>query len=66
MKLLSLRLDNFLLRLITQEARLNKSTKVEIIRAAIMNYFLSKKDIQDIQMAESRRTEDDLPFDKHF
>lgn len=66
MKLLSLRLDNFLLRLITQEARRNKSTKVEIIRAAIMNYFLNKKDIQDIQMAESRRTEDDLPFDEHF
>lgn len=66
MKLLSLRLDNFLLRLIAREARLNKSTRVEIIRAAIMNYFLNKKDIQDIQLAESRLAEKDLPFDEHF
>ncbi len=66
MKLLSVRLDHFLLRLIDQEARRNKSTKVEIIRAAIMSYFLNKKDIQDLQLAESRLAEKDLPFEKHF
>lgn len=66
MKLLSVRLDDFLLRLIDHEARRNRSTKVEIIRAAIMKYFLSKKDLQDIQLAAARRKERDLPIEGHF
>jgi predicted transcriptional regulator len=66
MKLLSLRLDDFLVELIEREAKKKRSTKVEIIRAALMNYFMNLKDTQDIALAESRLDEDDLPFDEAF
>lgn len=66
MKLLSLRLDDFLVELIEREAKRKRSTKVEIIRAALMNYFMNLKDTQDIALAESRLDEDDLPFDEAF
>ncbi|HLD46079.1 MAG TPA: hypothetical protein VJC18_11655 [bacterium] len=66
MKLLSIRIDDFLLNTIQQEARNQKSTLVEVIRAALMNYFINKKDIQDVQLAESRLNEDDLPFSENF
>ena len=66
MKLLSLRLDDFLVELIEREAKKKRSTKVEIIRAALMNYFMNLKDTQDIALAESRLDEDDLPFYEAF
>ncbi len=66
MKLLSLRLDDFLVELIEREAKKRRSTKVEIIRAALMNYFMNLKDTQDIALAESRLDEEDLPFDEAF
>ena len=66
MKLLSLRLDDFLVELIEREAKRRRSTKVEIIRAALMNYFMNLKDTQDIALAESRLDEEDLPFDEAF
>ena len=66
MKLLSLRLDDFLVELIEREAKKKRSTKVEIIRAALMSYFMNLKDTQDIALAESRLDEDDLPFDEAF
>ena len=66
MKLLSLRLDDFLVELIEREAKKRRSTKVEIIRAALMNYFMNLKDTQDIAIAESRLDEEDLPFDEAF
>ncbi|MBF0105103.1 MAG: ribbon-helix-helix protein, CopG family [Deltaproteobacteria bacterium] len=66
MKLLSIRVDDYLLNLIDKEAKSKKSTKVEIIRAAIINYFISKKDIQDIQLAESRLDEENSDFNDSF
>lgn len=66
MKPLSLRLDDFLVELIEREARKRRSTKVEIIRTALMNYFMKLKDTQDIALAESRLAEEDLPFDEEF
>ena len=66
MKLLSLRLDDFLVELIEREAKKRRSTKVEIIRAALMNYFINLKDTQDIVLAESRLDEEDLPFEEVF
>ncbi len=66
MKLLSLRLDDFLVELIEREAKKRHSTKVEIMRAALMNYFINLKDTQDILLAESRLDEEDLPFEEAF
>jgi predicted transcriptional regulator len=66
MKSLSLRLDDFLVELIEREAKKRQSTKVEIIRAALMSYFMSFKDTQDIALAESRLSEEDLPFEDSF
>lgn len=66
MKLLSLRIDNYLLDLVNKEAQKKGSTKVEIIRAALMNYFINKEDIQDIQLAESRLCEDEKDFLDNF
>jgi predicted transcriptional regulator len=42
MKLLSLRLDDFLVELIEREAKKKRSTKVEIIRAALMNLTVQR------------------------
>ena len=66
MKQLSLRIDDCLIDLVEQEARKKQSTKVEVIRAAIINYFINREDIQDLQLAESRLHEPDLAFEKHF
>jgi hypothetical protein len=66
MKPLSLRLDDFLVELIEREAATRGSTKVEIIRAALMNYFMQLKDVKDIELAESRLDEEDLPLDEVF
>lgn len=62
MKLLSIRVDDFLLDLVQREALKKKSTRVEVIRAALMNFFIHREDIQDIQLAESRLHEKDIPF----
>jgi len=66
MKSLSLRLDDFLVELIEREAKKSRSTKVEIIRAALMSYFMNLRDTQDIALAESRLEEEDLPFEEAF
>ncbi len=66
MKPLSIRIDDFLVELIEREAKKRSSTKVEIIRAALMSYFMKLKDIQDVALAESRLTEEDLPFEEAF
>ncbi len=66
MKLLSMRIDDFLLDLVQQEAKRKKSTKVEVIRAALINFFIHREDIQDIKLAESRLHEKDLSFVDHF
>jgi hypothetical protein len=31
-----------------------------------MNYFLSRQDLKDIHIAESRIKEEDLPFEENF
>jgi hypothetical protein len=61
-----MRIDDYLLDVIKHEAKLKKSTLVEIIRAALMNYFINKKDIQDLQIAETRLNEQDLPLTGNF
>lgn len=66
MKPVAIRLDDYLVNLVDDEAKKKKSTKVEIIRTALMNYFINRKDIQDINLAESRLDEEDLPFEEHF
>ena len=66
MKSLSLRLDDFLVELIEREAKKSRSTKVEIVRAALMSYFMNLRDTQDIALAESRLGEEDLPFEEAF
>ena len=66
MKSLSMRLDDYLIDLIESEAGYRNLTKVEVIRAAIINYFIHREDIQDIALAESRLGEKDLPFEEAF
>lgn len=57
MKTISVKLDDYILEVLTQEAREKKITRMEIIRAAIMNFLLNKDDAADL--AYIRRHKDD-------
>ena len=66
MKALSLRLENYLMQLIEKEAKRNGTTKVEIIKTALMNFFFNREDMIDLRLIESRQHEKDIPIEKVF
>ncbi|GEM_PF-4520273 len=60
MKPLPLKIDNYLLERIDEEARAKRVTKSEIVRSALMHYLIHREDIADAQAIQSRLAEDDI------
>lgn len=66
MKVISLKLDNYMLQLLNQCAKQSKTTRMEVIRAAILNYFLNREDAADLAYIQQRKKDRLLEFDEIF
>lgn len=61
MKPLPLKIDDYLLERITEEARSRRITKAEIVRSALVHYLIHRHDLEDARAIESRLDEPDIP-----
>ena len=66
MKTISLKLDDFLLELLNKEAKDNKTTRMELIRSAIVNFLINKGDAEDLAYIRSHKKDKLLSFEKTF
>lgn len=66
MKTISLKLDNYMLELLNQNAKKSKTTRMEVIRAAILNYFLNQDDAADLAYIQQHKNDRLLSFDEVF
>ncbi|MBI2981687.1 MAG: ribbon-helix-helix protein, CopG family [Deltaproteobacteria bacterium] len=60
MKPLPLKIDNYLLERIQEEARAGGTTKAEVVRSALIHYLLHKEDVEDAEKIRSRLHEPDI------
>ena len=61
MKPLPLKIDNYLLERIQEEARQKGITKAEVVRTALVHYLTHREDIEDADLIRSRLGESDIP-----
>ncbi len=61
MKPLPLKIDDYLLERITDEARSKGVTKAEIVRSALVHYLIHREDIADAAAIRERLEEADIP-----
>jgi metal-responsive CopG/Arc/MetJ family transcriptional regulator len=61
MKPLPLKIDDFLIEKIEEEARRKKQTKAEVVRTALIYYLLDRQDLLDAELIKSRLNEPDIP-----
>lgn len=66
MKTLSIKLDDYVVDLITREAKNQKTTRMELIRAAILHFLLNKDDAADLAYIKAHRRDKLLKFDDVF
>lgn len=64
MKPLPLKIDDYLLDRIGEEARAKGITRAEVVRSALINYLLHKEDMEEAQLIRSRLHEPDIPESK--
>ena len=60
MKPLPLKVNNYLLDRISEEARTKGITKAEVVRSALINYLINREDIEDADLIRSRLDEPDI------
>ncbi len=60
MKPLPLKVDNYLLERIQEEARAKGTTKAEVVRSALVHYLIHREDMEDVALIQSRLKEPDL------
>ncbi len=61
MKPLPLKIDDFLIEKIEEEARRKKQTKAEVVRTALIYFLLDRQDLLDAELISSRLNEPDIP-----
>lgn len=61
MKPLPLKIDDYLLERITEEAHSKGLTKAEVVRSALVHYLINREDIADAAAIQSRLDEPDIP-----
>ena len=66
MKSLSIKIDDQLLALIDSKARELETTRMEVIRSALVNFLVNYEDIQDNIYIESRKDEPEVPVEDLF
>ena len=66
MKTISVKLDDFLLDVLNQESKQRGTTRMELIRSAIMNFLLHGDDAEDLAYIERHRGDKLLSFRETF
>lgn len=66
MKTISVKLDDYLLDVLSQESKERKTTRMELIRTAIIDFLLHRDDAEDVAYIEKHRSDKLVSFDKTF
>ncbi|MCB1215417.1 MAG: ribbon-helix-helix protein, CopG family [Deltaproteobacteria bacterium] len=66
MRTLSVKLDDYVVDLLNKEAKLRKSTRMELIRASILDFLINKDDAADLAYIEKHREDELLSFEEVF
>ena len=66
MKMISVKLDDYLLDVLTKESKQRKTTRMELIRTAIMDFLLHGDDAGDLAYIERHRRDKLLSFEETF
>ena len=61
MKPLPLKIDNYLLERIQDEARQNGITRAEVVRTALVHYLTYREDLEDATLIRNRLEEPSIP-----
>ncbi len=66
MKTISVKLDDYLLDLLNHESKEKKTTRMELIRSAIVNFLLNRDDAGDLAYVEKHRGDHLLSYEETF
>lgn len=66
MKTISVKLDDYLLEVLTKESKERKTTRMELIRTAIMDFLLHRDDPGDLAYIAQHRKDKLLSFEETF
>lgn len=66
MKTIALKLDNFLLDLVTKEAQIKKTTRMELIRSALVSFLVHGDDASDLEYIKQHKKDRLLSFEETF
>lgn len=66
MKAITVKLDNFVLDLISAEAKEKKMTRMELIRSAIINFLVNRDDAADLAYIREHKKDKLLSFEQVF
>ncbi len=66
MKTISVKLDDYVLDVLTQESRKRKTTRMELIRTAIIDFLLHRDDAEDLAYIARHGKDKLLSFNETF
>ena len=66
MKAITVKLDDYLLEVLTRESKQRKTTRMELIRTAIIDFLLQRDDAGDLTYIENHRRDKLLSFEETF
>ncbi len=66
MKTIAVKLDNYVLDLLNQEAREKKMTRMELIRSAVLNFLVNRGDAEDLAYIQNHKKDKLLGFKEVF
>lgn len=66
MKTIAVKLDDFVLDMLTQESKEKRITRMELIRSAIINFLVNRGDPADLGYIEAHKKDKRLSFEETF
>lgn len=66
MKTIAVKLDDFVLDMLTHEAKEKRVTRMELIRSAIVNFLVNRGDAGDLGYIRAHKRDKRLSFDETF
>lgn len=66
MKTIAVKLDDYVLGLLTDEAKEKKVTRMELIRSAIINFLVNRGDAGDLNYIQEHKKDKRLSFKETF
>ena len=66
MRSISVKLDNYVLDLLDNEAKDKKITRMELIRSAVINFLVNRGDAADLAYIQAHKNDKLISFDQVF